>query len=116
VKRLLVWLLLTAACSRSKEALLLLDVQRAGSVPPLSRITVQAGGRTAEWSGDVPARTQLWVNPPLGTSTPPPIPEADLAGTDFRFDRVRLQASGVAAYIDEIRLGTTFASVTPAAP
>lgn len=61
VKRLLPWLLLAAACSRSREGLLLLEIERAPDVPPLTRIAVQAGGRTAEWPGDVPFHVGLYL-------------------------------------------------------
>jgi len=61
-------------------------------------------------------RTKLWVNPPIGSNAPPPVPDTELIGADFRFDRVRILTKGAGAYIDELRLGATFASVTPAAP
>jgi hypothetical protein len=62
---------------------------------------------------DGPELATLWINPPLtgelGT------PSASLSVSDFRFNEVRI-TSQVPIDFDELRIGTTFASVAPRAP
>ncbi len=65
--------------------------------------------------------SRLWINPPLGQETPPtPTLTTIAAGTDLTtVGRINLrQGSGntsLAVEVDEIRVGTTWQSVTPIA-
>lgn len=65
-------------------------------------------------------RVDLFVNPPPGLT--PTVPAATRTGADLQFTRVRVQAgptggaSTTAISADEIRLGETFADVTPFVP
>ena len=77
----------------------------------------------------IPAATnddvaQLWFNPPpasFGLATPPPATLTNAAGSDLSgilsyilFDRNAAEPAGMVA--DELRVGTSWASVTPPAP
>ena len=61
------------------------------------------------------ATANLWVNPPLN-GAPTGAPSASTTLSNFSFDRVRVSsASGNFGDIDELRIGTGFNSVAPAA-
>lgn len=71
--------------------------------------------------GDSNDVSRLWVNPPLGEETPPtPTLTTVAAGTDLAsVGRINLRqgsaSSSLVVEVDEIRVGTTWQSVTPQA-
>jgi hypothetical protein len=66
----------------------------------------------------------IWVNPPLGTEPSTASATTNIIGLkDFSFNRFRLFAGGLSGtqanaemYLDEIRIGDTYAEVTPYTP
>jgi len=57
----------------------------------------------------------LYVNPNLSTGAIPAKASTSLTFTDFSFNRFRAEAGVETLDVDELRLGTTYADVTPSA-
>lgn len=70
-------------------------------------------------SGNVSARLELWVNPPIGEKEPGGPADADLGLSDAKLRGFWMSSKGTNAGVttfDEIRLGTSFSDVVPSAP
>jgi hypothetical protein len=59
------------------------------------------------------AQTMLWVNPPLSQRPLLGVPDAQISGSSFRFNRIRLHNWLFPLHLDELRIGRTYESVVP---
>jgi hypothetical protein len=57
--------------------------------------------------------TMLWVNPDIDERPTLGVPDTQLDAPDFRFDRIAVGGDEAETYIDEIRFGESYESVTP---
>ena len=62
-----------------------------------------------------PDTLNLWVNPTAGAASPPVTPDATVGLTVGSITGIQLVTSGNYSF-DEVRIGTTYADVTPAVP